>query len=104
MWGHPTARIYNTVRIMELTRMYLIDGIGHCAESRALAMARKHIRKHFPKVKGLISYTSSAQGHKGTIYEADGWFAVGWTRARPWNKTGRKNIDTSRKTRWVRTV
>jgi hypothetical protein len=104
MWGRPTARTYSPTRIMELTRLFLVDGIGHCAESRALGMARRHIRKHFPEVKGLIAYTSSAQGHKGTIYEADGWFAVGRTRARPWNRAGRKNIDVSYKTRWVRSV
>lgn len=104
MWGRPTARTYNPNRIMELTRLYLEDNTAHCAESRALGMARRYMRKYFPEVKGLIAYTSSAQGHAGTIYQADGWFALGCTRARPWNRTGRKNIDTSYKTRWVRSV
>lgn len=104
MWGRPSARTYNQTRIMELTRLYLEEDTEHCAESKALAMARKHIRKHFPDVKGLITYASSGEEHKGTIYEADGWFAIGKTVARAWNKKGRKNIDTSSKTRFVRTV
>jgi hypothetical protein len=72
MWGRPTARTYDIIRIMELTRLYLVSDTEHCAESKALGMARKHIRKNFPDVKGLITYASSGEGHKGTIYEADG--------------------------------
>lgn len=104
MWGRPTARTYDQERILELTRFFMIDDTEPFAESKALAMARKLIRKRLPQVKGLISYSSMGEGHKGTIYEADGWFAVGTTKAAAWNKPGRKNIDTSTKIRWVRSV
>ncbi|MDD3231700.1 MAG: hypothetical protein PHE09_21200 [Oscillospiraceae bacterium] len=104
MWGRPTARTYDYNRILELTRLYLIDDTEHCAESKALGMARKYIRKHLPEIRGLISYSSTGEGHKGTVYLADGWFAVGTTRAAAWNKQGRKNIDKSKKIRWVRSV
>ena len=104
MWGRPTARTYDCNRILELTRMYLINDTEPFAESKALSMARKLIRKHLPQVKGLISYSSTGENHKGTIYEADGWFAVGLTRAVAWNKQGRKNIDTTQKIRWVRSA
>lgn len=104
MWGRPSARTYDFNRIMELTRLHMIDETEHCVESRALGMARKYIRKHFPEIKGLISYCSTGKQHKGTVYQADGWFAVGLTRGNAWNKDGRKNIDTSKKIRWVRSV
>lgn len=104
MWGRPTARTYDYNRIMELTRLHMIDETEPCAESKALGMARKLIRKMFPNIKGLITYTSTGENHKGTIYLADGWFAVGAARAVPWSKPGRKNIDTSSKIRWVRSV
>ncbi len=104
MWGRPTARTYSATRIMENTRSYFVDDTDRFAESKALSMARKLIRKHFPEVKGLISYSSSGVGHNGTVYQADGWFAVGTTAAKCWNKNGRKNIDPSKKTRWVRSV
>jgi len=71
MWGRPTARIYDQERILELTRFFMIDDTEPFAESKALAMARKLIRKRLPQVKGLISYSSVGEGHKGTIYEAD---------------------------------
>ena len=104
MWGRPTARTYDYSRILELTRMCMIDDTEPFAESRALGMARKYIRKHLPEVKGLISYSSTGEHHKGTIYQADGWFAVGQTRATAWNKDGRANIDTTHKIRWVRSA
>ncbi len=104
MWGRPTARTYDYTRILELTRMYMIDETEPSAESKALGMARKYIRKHFPEIKGLISYSSTGEKHKGTIYKADGWFAIGTTTGGAWNKVGRANIDTSKKIRWVRSV
>lgn len=104
MWGRPTARTYDHDRILELTRMFMIDDTEHCAESKALGMARKLIRKKLPQVKGLITYASTGEGHIGTIYEADGWFAVGMTEGKAWNKPDRLNKDVSKKIRWVRSV
>lgn len=104
MWGRPTARTYDQKKMLELTRLYMVDDTEPCAESKALGMARKYIRKRLPQVKGLISYSSTGEQHKGTIYEADGWFAVGTTEAKAWNKEGRANIDTSKKIRWVRSA
>jgi hypothetical protein len=104
MWGRPSARTYDFTRIMELTRLHMIDETEPFAESAALGMSRKLIRKQFPQIKGLISYSSTGEHHKGTVYLADGWFAVGTTRAAAWTKKDRKNIDTSKKIRWVRTA
>lgn len=105
MWGRPTARGLDQACLLELTRMYLVEATQSCAESRALAMARKHIRKHLPSIKGLISYSSLGHGHQGTVYRADGWFPVGTTQKR---KTGwttreaRQDRDLSQKIKWVR--
>jgi hypothetical protein len=104
MWGRPTARTYDHIRILELTRFFMIDDTEPFAESKALAMARKLIRKRLTKVKGLLTYTSIGENHKGTIFEADGWFSIGVTEAKAWNKKGRANIDVSKKIRWVRSV
>ena len=106
MWGRPTARSLDQNSLLELTRMYLIDETEPYAESKALALARKHIRKHLPDIKGLISYASTGEGHEGTIYQADGWFALGMTKKRKagWTtRANRKDRDLSQKIRWVRT-
>jgi len=105
MWGRPTARTLDQHSLLELTRMYMIDDTEPNAESKALAMARKYIRKHMPHVKGLIAYSSIGAGHEGVIYRADGWFPVGMTRKRKngWtSRAVRSDRDLSQKIRWVR--
>ncbi|QHZ53392.1 hypothetical protein [Paenibacillus larvae] len=103
MWGRPTSRNLDQKLILELTRMYLIDDTIPNAESKALSLARKYIRKHFPDIKGLIAYSSTGHGHEGVIYKADNWFMFGLTKSGKWsNRFGRKDRDTSEKVRWCR--
>lgn len=105
MWGRPTARSLDRDSLLELTRMYLIDETEPFAESRALAIARKHIRKHYPTIKGLLAYSSMGAGHEGKIYAADNWFPLGLTRKRlnGWtSREARTDRDLSQKIRWVR--
>ena len=106
MWGRATSPKIDQKSILELTRMYFIDDTEHCAESKALAMARKHIRKHMPQIKGLISYASTGENHAGTIYEADGWFKIGESKSPngSWeNRRNRTNRDLSKKIKFGRT-
>lgn len=106
MWGRPNARSLNQNQLLELTRMVMVDDTEPFAESRALSLARKHIRKHMPEIKGIIAYSSTGQEHEGTIYIADNWFelgrkkryGVGWG-----NREGRTDRDVSEKIRWART-
>lgn len=87
-----------------MTRMYFVDSAPKNTESRALSMARKHIRKYYPQIKGLVAYSSTGEGHEGIVYQADGWFEVSRTAdgARDY-RDRRKNIDTSAKIKWCRT-
>lgn len=105
MWGRPTSRRIDQKKILELTRMCFIDDTEPFIESRCLAMARKHIRKHYPRIKGIIAYSSTGRGHEGTIYEADGWFEMSSDKyGGTWeNRENRVSRDLSRKIRWVRT-
>ena len=101
MWGRPDAPQADQAQLLELTRMYFVDDTEHCAESHALSMARKYIRKHHPQIKGLIAYSSTGAGHEGTIYIADGWFVVSRSKERKGNgwasRDGRINRDPSAK-------
>jgi hypothetical protein len=105
MWGRNTSTKQNNDRTLTLTRMHFIDDTEPYIESRCLAMARKYIRKSYPRIHGLIAYSSTGQGHEGTVYRADGWFEVSKTRENSRDcRPGRKNIDTSSKIKWVRSV
>ena len=106
LWGIPTSPKLDKDHLLELTRMYFIDDTEHCVESKALAMARKYIRKHLPEIRGVIAYSSTAERHKGTVYIADGWFKISETRSNcgSWeNRKGRKNTDLSVKYKFGRT-
>ena len=104
MWGQPTARVLDKESLLELTRMCFIDDTEPFVESRSLAMARKMIRKYMPKIKGLIAYSSTGQGHSGIVYQADNWFEFGRTKGESWKRKNRKreDKDISPKIRWLR--
>ncbi|GHU97941.1 hypothetical protein FACS1894211_00780 [Clostridia bacterium] len=105
LWGRPTSPRVDQKHTLELTRMYFIDDTERFAESKALAMARKHIRKRLPHIRGLIAYCSTGAGHKGTVYEADGWFKLSESRSQTgsWeNRPNRKNRDLSVKLKFGR--
>lgn len=103
MWGRNPSPKTDQHNQLCLTRMYFIDNTERFVESKALAMARKYIRKHLPHIKGLVAYSSSGAGHEGTVYLADNWFAVSSTKNNKRDyRDGRKNVDTSVKVKWVR--
>lgn len=104
LWGRNPSPKQEQREVLCLTRMYFQDDTEPYIESRALAMARKYIRKHFPEVKGVVSYASIGEGHVGTVYKADGWFEVSRSKANSRDyRECRKNIDTSAKIKFVRT-
>ena len=107
LWNHPTARALNQDMLLELTRMYFVDDTEPNIESKALAMARRWIRKNRPEIKGLLAYSSEGMNHQGTVYLADGWFTLYKTNGSTWegrkNRESRVDRDTSKKILWVRT-
>lgn len=103
MWGRNPSPKQDQQNVLCLTRMYCVDGTEPYVESRALSMARKYIRKHYPHIKGLVAYSSMGAGHDGIIYKADGWFEVSRTTGGRDCRPGRANMDTSVKIKWCRT-
>lgn len=110
IWGRPQAvSMYDPEFVLQLYRVFFVDETQHCVESQALAMARKHVRVWLPKMRLVLSYSDPAQGHDGTIYDADGWCPLGMTRERHdygfQTHKGRERTrkDVTPKLRWVRT-
>jgi len=104
LWNHPTARLFDNNTLLELTRMYFIDDTEPNIESKALAMARRYIRRNHPHIKGVIAYSSTGYNHDGTIYKADNWFTMGTRKGTTWARTNRAraDADNSDKILWVR--
>lgn len=58
---------------IELNRMAFDEFLPKNSESRALAIAFKLIKKHYPHIEWVISFADGAQCGDGTIYRASGF-------------------------------
>lgn len=58
---------------IELNRMAFSDRLPRNAESRALAVALRMIKKHYPHIEWVLSFADATQCGDGTIYRAAGF-------------------------------
>lgn len=64
----------------EVTELLRVAMRSHKTEvSRMLAIALRFIKKDFPHIKVVVSYTDPSVGHTGGVYKAGNWFFVGET-------------------------
>lgn len=63
--------------MLELNRMAFSDTLPKNSESRALGVAFRLIKKHYPQIKWVLSFSDGAQCGDGTIYRASGFDLVG---------------------------
>lgn len=64
-------------QFMELNRMAFSDKLPRNSESRAIAISMRLIRKHYPHVKWIVSFSDGTQCGDGTIYRASGFVLTG---------------------------
>lgn len=70
----PTARMLpSDGSWLELSRWCLTPNAGKNAGSRMMRWAKGEIRKTFPAVTTLVSYSDPVHGHTGALYKASGW-------------------------------
>lgn len=62
---------------IELNRMAFSDKLPRNSESRALSIAFKIIKRNYPQIKWVVSFSDGAQCGDGTIYRASGFDLVG---------------------------
>ena len=85
IYGHPVGRsaaesfseFVKIDEVLELTRLWIADGYGRNIESYVISQTFKLIKKDFSKIKIIMSYSDSEQGHRGTIYQATGFYYQG---------------------------
>lgn len=58
---------------MDLHRLAFSESLPRNSESRALAVAMRLLRKHYPHLKWVLSYADAAQCGDGAIYRAAGF-------------------------------
>jgi hypothetical protein len=63
----------NWNEMLELNRMAFSDALPRNSESRALSIAFKLIKKNYPHIKWILSFSDASQCGDGTIYRASGF-------------------------------
>lgn len=58
---------------IELNRMAFSDALPRNSESRAIGIAMRMLRKHYPHIEWVISFADATQCGDGTIYRASGF-------------------------------
>lgn len=59
--------------MLELNRMAFSDRLPRNSESRALSVAFRLIKKHYPHIEWVLSFSDGCQCGDGTIYRASGF-------------------------------
>lgn len=59
--------------MLELNRMAFSDALPKNSESRALGVVFRLIKKHYPHIKWVLSFSDGTQCGDGTIYRASGF-------------------------------
>jgi hypothetical protein len=62
---------------IELNRMAFSDRLPRNSESRALGVAFRLLRKHYPHLQWVVSFADGTQCGDGTIYRASGFSLTG---------------------------
>lgn len=65
---------------IELNRMAFSDRLPRNSESRALAIAMRMFKKHYPHIQWIISFADATQCGDGAIYRASGFYLTGYTK------------------------
>jgi hypothetical protein len=65
---------------LELNRMAFSDRLPRNSESRALGVALRLLRKHYPHIEWVVSFADGTQCGDGTIYRAAGFLLTGITK------------------------
>ena len=69
---------------IELNRMAFSDRLPRNSESRALSVAFRLIKKHYPHIEWVVSFADGTQCGDGTIYRASGFVLTGLSEGSMW--------------------
>jgi hypothetical protein len=73
--GLVSGTLWN--EFIELNRMAFADWLPRNGESRCIGYAMRFIKKHYPHIKWVVSFSDGTQCGDGTIYRASGFVLTG---------------------------
>ena len=75
--------------MLELNRMAFSDNLPRNSESRALGYAFRFLRKNYPFIRWVLSFSDATRSGDGTIYRASGFVLTGIkVNTQVWGKDG----------------
>ena len=72
---------FNPDEVREFDRMWLSDEMPKFSETITLSLLHNYLKKTYPKMKALISYSDTSVGNNGTIYRAGNYKLIGSVKA-----------------------
>ena len=69
----PLVKDTKWTGMLELNRMAFSDRLPRNSESRCMSIAFKLIRKYYPHIEWILSFSDGTQCGDGTIYRASGF-------------------------------
>jgi adenine modification enzyme len=72
---------FNADEVREFDRMWLSDDMPKFSETITLSLLHKILKLKYKNIKGLISYSDTSVGNKGTIYKAANYKLIGDIKA-----------------------
>lgn len=75
--GQSISDLLDRTKVLELTRLFVHDGYGSNIESWFISQSFQYLKKNFPFILALMSYSDPKEGHAGTIYQATNWIYQG---------------------------
>ena len=65
--------------VIELHRLHVLDGTPKNTESWFISRCLKLLKTDMPRIKAVISFSDSTQGHRGIVYQATHFYYCGKT-------------------------
>jgi len=75
--GQSISDLLDRTQVLELTRLFVHDGYGSNIESWFISQSFNFLKKNFPSILALMSYSDPKEGHAGIIYQATNWVYQG---------------------------
>ena len=72
---------FDSNEVREFDRMWLSDDMPKFSETITLSLLHNYLKKAYPNLKALISYSDTSVGNFGTIYKAANYQLVSSTKA-----------------------
>lgn len=78
MNGEKTTKKISSDAGIELNRMVMSDDEPRNAESQAISLSVKYLKRYYKDISFILSFSDSKEGNVGYIYQATNWMYIGY--------------------------